>query len=140
MDKRRKPPVEVGISDVGFGISQLLPFIVQSLVSQKKIITIEQPEVHVHPKLQADIGDLLAEAIKKPKSNQFIIETHSEHLVLRLQKLVRTGKLKPKDISIIYVTRGKDGSDALQLRVDEEGDFIDEWPEGFFSERLIELR
>ena len=68
--------------DVGFGVSQLLPFIVQSLVAEKQIISIEQPEVHVHPKLQADLGDLLAAAIKKENPNQFLIETHSEHLIL----------------------------------------------------------
>ena len=67
IDTRRKERVSVALPDVGFGISQLLPFIVQSLVSEKQIISIEQPEVHVHPKLQADLGDLLAEAIKEPR-------------------------------------------------------------------------
>ena len=67
-DTRRKGHVDVALPDVGFGISQLLPFIVQSLVSEGQIISIEQPEVHVHPRLQADLGDLLAAAIKKRES------------------------------------------------------------------------
>jgi predicted ATPase len=125
---------------VGFGISQLLPFIVQSLVSEGRIISIEQPEVHVHPRLQADLGDLLAAAIKEPRQHQFIIETHSEHLILRLQRLVYKGEIKPEDVSIIYVSRGPDGAKAERLHLDEEGDFIDEWPNGFFPERLRELR
>ena len=139
IDTRRKEPVNVALPDVGFGISQLLPFIVQSLVSEKQIISIEQPEVHVHPRLQADLGDLLAAAIKEPRQNQFIVETHSEHLILRLQRLVRKQQIKPEDVSVIYVSRGSEGAKAERLRLDEEGDFIDEWPNGFFPERLREL-
>jgi hypothetical protein len=85
-DTRRKTSVKVGLPDVGFGISQLLPFIVQALATEGQVISIEQPEVHVHPRLQADIGDLLAECAKN-LGNQFLIETHSEHLVLRLPRL-----------------------------------------------------
>ena len=140
IDTRRKEHVNVGLPDVGYGISQLLPFIVQSLLSEKQIISIEQPEVHVHPKLQADLGDLLAECIKEPRQNQFIVETHSEHLILRLQRLVYKGEIKPEDVSVIYVSRGPEGAKAERLRLDDEGDFIDEWPSGFFLERLRELR
>jgi predicted ATPase len=137
-DTRRKTSVKVGLPDVGFGVSQLLPFIVQALATEGQIISIEQPEVHVHPRLQADIGDLLAECAKK-LGNQFLIETHSEHLVLRLQRLIRDGVLKPEDVSIIYVSRGSEGSRVQRLALDSEGDFIDEWPGGFFPERLREL-
>ena len=156
IDIRRKKRVNVALSDVGYGISQLLPFIVQSLVAAGRIISIEQPEVHVHPKLQADLGDLLAGAIKEPhqdhaqdpsadiilapRQNQFIIETHSEHLILRLQRLVYEKRIEPEDLSVIYVSRGDEGSKVQRLHLDEEGDFIDEWPNGFFPERLRELR
>ena len=140
IDTRRKKNVSVALPDVGFGISQLLPFIVQSLVPGGQIISIEQPEVHVHPKLQADLGDLLAEAIRESSRKRFIIETHSEHLILRLQRLVYEKKIKPDDVSVIYVSRGPEGAEVQRLRLDEEGDFIDEWPNGFFPERLRELR
>ena len=140
IDTRRKERVSVALPDVGFGVSQILPFIVQSLASEGRIISIEQPEVHVHPKLQADLGNLLAEAIKEPRQNRFIIETHSEHLILRLQRLVYKGEIKPEDVSVIYVSRGPEGAKAERLRLDDEGDFIDEWPNGFFLERLRELR
>lgn len=139
IDTRRREPVSVALPDVGFGVSQLLPFIVQSLVSEERIISIEQPEVHVHPKLQADLGDLLAEAIKEPRQNRFIIETHSEHLILRLQRLVRKKQIEPEDVSVIYVSRGPEGAKAERLHLDEDGDFIDDWPHGFFLERLREL-
>lgn len=125
--------------DVGYGISQLLPFIVQCLTAQGRIISTEQPEVHIHPRLQAELGDLLAQAIKPPYGNQFLIETHSEHLILRLQKLVRKGILRKDDVSVIYVTKSKDGSRVQRLRVDDEGEFVDAWPDGFFPERLNEL-
>ncbi|MDE0314782.1 MAG: DUF3696 domain-containing protein [Candidatus Poribacteria bacterium] len=140
IDTRRKERVSIALSDVGFGVSQLLPFIVQSLVAEEQIISIEQPEVHVHPRLQADLGDLLAAAIKKENPNQFLVETHSEHLILRLQRLVYEKRIQPEDVSVIYVSRGPEGAKAERLRLDEEGDFIDEWPDGFFPERLRELR
>ena len=142
IDTRRKgkEDIDIALPDVGFGISQLLPFVVQSLVSEKQIISIEQPEVHVHPRLQADLGDLLAAATKKENPNQFLVETHSEHLILRLQRLVRKQQIKPEDVSVIYVSRGPEGAKAERLRLDEDGDFIDEWPNGFFLERLRELR
>jgi hypothetical protein len=140
VDKRRSKKVEVGLSDVGFGISQILPFIVQSLASSNNIISIEQPEVHIHPRLQADLGDLLGECIKEPRKNQFIIETHSEHLILRLQKLVRKQILKPSDVSIVYVSRGKESAEVTELSLNTKGEFLVEWPGGFFPERLRELR
>jgi hypothetical protein len=140
VDTRRKSQVEVGLSDVGFGISQILPLVVQSLAATDQIISVEQPEVHIHPRLQADLGDLLIEAIKEPRRNQFIIETHSEHLALRLQRRVREKKLSPNEISIVYVSRGPNGAAVQPLRLDEEGDFMDDFPGGFFPERLRELR
>ena len=139
VDRRREEEVDVALSDVGFGISQILPFIVQTLASSRQVISIEQPEVHLHPKLQADLGNLLMTAIREPYEHQFLVETHSEHLILRLQRLVREGKLGPDDISVVFVSRGAGGSSARRLRLDSEGRFLDEWPGGFFAERLREL-
>ena len=130
----------MSLADIGYGVSQILPFIVQCVLGVNNIISIEQPEVHIHPRLQADLGDLLAETTNPEKQgNMYIIETHSEHLVLRMQKLIRNGKLKPEDVSIIYVERTPTGSKANRLKLDEKGDFIDPWPRGFFNERLREL-
>src|SRR5262249_47084484 len=98
------------------------------------------PEVHIHPRLQADLADLLIEATREPRLNQFIIETHSEHLALRLQRRVREKKIVPGDVSVLYVSRGVNGAAGKPLGLDEEGDFIDYFPGGFFPERLRELR
>lgn len=124
IDKYTK--VNVSLLDVGFGISQILPVIIQSVLSRNKTIIIEQPEIHIHPRLQAQLGSLLAESVKS-FGNRFIIETHSEHLLLRLQKLIRKGELSHEDIAVVYIDRGENGSQCLELRLDSEGDFIDEW-------------
>lgn len=135
-DKRTN--VTVSPLDVGFGISQILPIVVQSLLAEGRVICVEQPEIHLHPRLQAEFGSLLADAIKQRVPNQFLIETHSEHLILRLQRLVRRGELKPDQVGVIHVQKTDSGSVATELRLDEQGEFIDRWPEGFFEEDFAE--
>jgi hypothetical protein len=148
-DTRRPAAASVAMPDVGFGISQLLPFVVQVLASRGQTITIEQPEVHVHPRLQADLADLLIEGIQPAADHRFIIETHSEHLVLRLLRRIRettAGELpeghpglRPEQLGVVYLQRGPEGAEVHPLRVDETGEFIDPWPKGFFEERAREL-
>jgi len=130
--------INVSLLDVGFGVSQVLPVIIQSLFSRNQTVLIEQPEVHIHPRLQTELGDLFIESVRD-FGNRFIVETHSEHLMLRLQRRIREGKLKPGEVSVLYVDRSEDGSICLQLRLDEEGDFIDHWPDGFFDEDYKEI-
>ena len=134
---RTNNSVDVNLKDLGFGISQIMPVVVQCIASSGKILTIQQPELHIHPSLQANLGDLFTESIYTHQ-NQLIIETHSEHLVLRLLRLVRKGELKHGDISILYVGRNPTGTYVKRLRLDENGDFLDNWPGGFFPERLNE--
>lgn len=138
VDTRRRPKLDIAFTDVGFGISQMLPIVVQCVATTNRIISIEQPEVHIHPRLQAEIGDLLVECVRK-NGHQFLIETHSEHLILRLRKLVREKKLKASDLCVVHVRRGKKGSIAERIRVNDDGSFADEWPGGFFPERIREL-
>ncbi len=127
------------LSDVGFGVSQILPIVVNLMMTERRLVTIEQPEVHVHPALQAELGDCLAEAVVK-QGHQVICETHSEHVVLRLQKLVRTRKLDPNLVTICCVTKGASGAAKItEVRLDADGGMLGDWPGGFFSERLNEL-
>ncbi|MBU1706393.1 AAA family ATPase, partial [bacterium] len=156
---------DVSPKDVGFGIGQLLPILVQGVLSENKILLIEQPEIHVHPRLQAELGSFFAkmagrtatgpyeEPVFNPSEeecgNQFIIETHSEHLILRLLRLIRettNGELKegesplrPEDVAVIYAKPTEHGTELMELRISEDGDFIDKWPDGFFTEREKEL-
>lgn len=141
--------VSANLKDIGFGFSQVLPVIVQSLLSEEKILLIEQPELHLHPALQAELGDLFINSALSDQKNKFLIETHSEHLILRLLRRIREttdGELPnevfpitPEDLCILYVQSGKGGSEVIQIPVNEDGEFERPWPQGFFAERAREL-
>ena len=132
--------VILSLEDVGFGISQVLPLLVQLAISKKDLVLIEQPELHLHPAIQAHFGDLLIEGSKESKANQFIIETHSEHLLLRLQRRIREGSLPSEDLRIYYIDANSElGSYAQLIELDDNGEFITPWPNGFFPERLDEM-
>lgn len=126
------------VRDVGFGVSQMLPVVVQLLVNTNSTICIEQPEVHIHPRLQADIADLLIESASSDgRANQVIVETHSEALMLRVQRRVAEGLITPDDVSVIYVDTDAEGRAAPRvLPLDDNGGFAAPWPGGFFTERL----
>ena len=136
--------VRVAATDVGFGVSQLLPIVVQCLLSSKSVIVIEQPEIHVHPRLQAELADLLVASVVD-RGNQLLVETHSEHILLRLQRRLRTVQrrtfaLRPDDICVLYVESLHDGRAAVtRIPLGQDGAFLEEWPEGFFEERYNEM-
>lgn len=131
--------IAVSPLDVGFGVGQVLPVLAQLLVSKNQVLLFEQPEIHLHPRLQAELGSLFAKSISGPYNNQIIMETHSEYVIYRLQKLIRLGQLNPEDVSVVYVTKDECGSHCLQLRLDEDGDFLDPWPGGFFDTGFDEI-
>jgi hypothetical protein len=145
-DMRRN--VDVYPGDVGIGISQLLPVVVAALATDIPLLTVEQPELHIHPALQVALGDLFIYAAKQ-KGKAFIMETHSEHVILRLLRRVRETSngelantdyaLNPEDLNVVYVDCIDGETRLISLRVDEDGDFIDRWPNGFFGERAEEL-
>lgn len=138
--------VEVSFKDVGTGLSQVLP-VIATLVNESSKpksnsvigprngntpVLIEQPELHLHPRMQAELADLFIDnsCAKSPTNPQIIVETHSENLILRLQKRVREQKIQAADISILYVNKDTDGISQLkQLDLDSNGDFISNFPE-----------
>lgn len=133
-------------AEVGAGIAQVLPVVVAALAPRIPFAMIEQPEIHVHPRLQTELGDLFIEA---SANRQVLIETHSEHLILRLLRRIRetteaelpagAPRFTPDRLSVMHVQRTATGAEFRRLRVDDHGEFIDRWPAGFFAERAAEL-
>ncbi len=123
--------------EIGVGISQVLPVVVAAVCADAQLVAIEQPELHLHPALQVHLGDLFIEQ-SKDRKKFFLIETHSEHLILRLMRRIREGSIHSDDVEVIFVEPMSHGSRFIKLRIDEEGDFIDEWPGGFFEESFHE--
>lgn len=138
-DVRFDPPVLVSPRAVGYGVGQLLPVITQCVIADGGMVIVEQPEVHLHPRLQSNVGDLFVDTVVAGRA-QLLLETHSEHLVLRLLRRVREGVLPASDLAILYVDLHEDGGAFLRrLEVNRHGDLVDGWPGGFFDERLAEV-
>lgn len=142
----KKSGLEVMPNDIGVGISQVMPVIVAALVSNHRMIAIEQPELHLHPAMQAELGDLFIESALGDKKNLFLIETHSEHLILRVLRRIREttrGKaetlIMPEDVSLLFVGELNKQTDFVNLRIDKNGRIIDRVPGGFFEEDFAEI-
>lgn len=140
--------IEVLPQDVGVGISQVVPVLVLALHKNDGIAAIEQPELHIHPAFQVALGDLfISESADKDVC--FLLETHSEHLLLRLLRRIRETHedelppdvqgLAPESLAIYYITKTNQGVSISELQVSEDGDSKGRWPEGFFEERHEEL-
>ena len=125
------------LADVGFGASQILPVLIAGYeVLGGSLFAVEQPEIHLHPKAQAELGEFFFDLYSRKV--QTVIETHSEHLIIRLQKKVAEGLIKPEDIAFNYVNPTATGKEILQLSLNERGLFSEKWPNGFFEERMQE--
>jgi predicted ATPase len=139
-----KDSSEVLITDVGFGISQLLPVLVQSIYcSTNATVLFEQPEIHLHPSVQSELADVFIQARRikedgKERETQFIIESHSEHLIRRLQRRVAEDRIPASDVAIYFVTNEGVEARIERIELDEFGT-IRNWPKGFFGDELEDL-
>lgn len=151
--------VKNNIIDVGFGLSQVLPIIVQVLdqgnerrnklspayrVRERfvnKINIVEQPELHLHPYAQSNLADLFIMGSRLKNKNCFIVETHSEHLILRLRRRILEGSVRSEEVAIYYVEKDLDfqnGSRVKKLDLDSQGN-IKDWPKDFFDQDYKEI-
>ncbi len=146
---------------VGSGLGYVLPVLASICDPGLSAVVLQQPELHLHPSLQASLGDALSLSVagireienplirSRRRWPQLIVESHSELLLLRILKKIRLsheGQLPPSesihhdDVKILYFDPDPSGATNVKvLRVSEDGDFIDRWPRGFFSERDQEL-
>ncbi|MBD2692355.1 AAA family ATPase [Anabaena catenula] len=120
----------VNIADVGFGVSQTLPVLVALLVAKPgQLVYIEQPEIHLHPRAQIAMAEILSNAAKR--GVKVVVETHSDRLILAIQSLVAEGNLSPDLVKLHWFTRQENGiTNVNSADLDETGAFGD-WPEDF---------
>jgi hypothetical protein len=128
----------INIADAGFGASQVLPLIVQALTAREKSLTIaEQPEIHLNPKLQYELADLFTEMANHDR--RVIVETHSEHLLLRLRRLIAMGKIDCSKVALYFVEMNNGVSTVKNISMQRNGHISNEsWPKGFFEDSLRE--
>jgi hypothetical protein len=133
----------VSFSDVGVGLSQIIPVIKSAFSLKSEIKFIEQPELHLHPRMQSELGDMFIDAAGLADlsfDSQLIVETHSENLILRVQRRIREKSIRAEDVSILYVDYPSDsGSTIREIRLSDDGNFIDAWPQSFVDLRLDDL-
>lgn len=135
----RRTDTQVSPRDLGFGITQLVPVLVALASRASSLFLVEQPELHLHPRLHGDLASLFVEAARATQPMQVIAETHSENLILRVQKMIRNRDLSPDEVSIVYVGSSEQiGSWIQPIRISPRGEMIDDWPGGFFTERAQE--
>lgn len=135
--------------DIGIGIAQVLPVVVGALATRSGILAIEQPELHLHPAVQVRLGDLFIESAIGERGNTLIIETHSEHLLLRIMRRLREtnagrlpeGKLpiKPEHIAVLFVERNRSQTLIREMPLNERSELVKAGPGGFFEEDLEEI-
>ncbi|MCW3094961.1 MAG: uncharacterized protein JWL77_579 [Chthonomonadaceae bacterium] len=129
---------ETLITDVGFGVSQILPVIVLCFyVPKGSTVILEQPEIHLHPAVQATLADVLIDAQSR-RNVQIIVESHSEYLLRRLQRRIAEQSLSKNDVALYFCEADKMGSKLRPLELDLFGNIVN-WPEDFFGDEFGEI-
>ena len=136
--KTSKASSEVLITDVGFGVSQILPVLILCYYApEHSTILLEQPEIHLHPSVQADLADVFIDVVKERKV-QIIVESHSEHLLRRLQRRIAEERISPDMTALYFCQMDNTASKIEKLDMDLFGNIVN-WPYGFFGDEMGEL-
>jgi hypothetical protein len=126
------------LPDVGFGVSQVLPVLVLCYyATEGSTLIIEQPELHLHPAAQSELADVLIDVVKNRRM-QVIVESHSEHLLRRLQRRIAEEQFSAHDAALYFCEMDNGASKSTPLEINEEG-FIKNWPKDFFGDEMGEL-
>jgi energy-coupling factor transporter ATP-binding protein EcfA2 len=129
---------EVTINDVGYGVSQILPLLVAEAEATNQSIIAYQPEAHLHPFAQSRLADVFVTSVGR--GNRYFVETHSEHLVMRLQTLVAEGRIAADKVRVFCVERAGNESKIRTMRFHSDGRPVDPWPKGFLDTSLTLAR
>ena len=136
--KQDRNSKEIHLADMGFGVSQVLPVLVLCYyVPRGSTIILEQPEIHLHPAVQADLADLLIDVSKK-RNVQILLESHSEHLLRRLQRRVAEERITNDDVRLYFCSSDQGASRIEMLELDDYGN-IANWPKEFFGDEFGEI-
>ncbi len=136
--RKYKDGPEIRLTDVGFGVSQVLPVLVLCYyVPEGSILILEQPEAHLHPKVQSELADLLVEVVKE-RQLQIILESHSEHLLIRLMRRIAEEQISANDTAFYFCEMKEGVSEIERLNVDDYGN-ITNWPQNFFGDEMGDL-
>ena len=126
------------LNDVGFGISQFLPIIVSDLqLGKYSTLLVAQPEIHLHPGVQAEFGSYMIDRIKDSNKN-YIVETHSEYLLNRIRLAIVKGEIPKEDVTIYYFQNDGDETTTHQLEFTTDGQILNA-PEDFFKTYMIDV-
>ena len=129
---------KVMLTDVGFGVSQVLPAIVLLYyIPEDSVVLMEQPEIHLHPSIQSGLADVIL-TVARARNIQVIVESHSEHLLRRFQRRVAEGKVPSDNVKLYFTSVDRESAYLSDLELDEWGE-IRNWPENFFGDELGEI-
>lgn len=133
----------VNLKDVGQGMSQALPIVTRSFYPTEKetLIVLEQPELHLHPAAHGDLGELFVKSVLDDTNKKYLIETHSQNLILRIRSLVASGDIPPSKVVLYFVDFDQEEcvSSLKRINLDEKGN-VSFWPENIFNESFEEAR
>lgn len=136
--EKNRSGTKVTLADMGYGLSQFLPILVLCYYAPMgSTLILEQPGIHLHPKVQSQLADLLIEVVTERKL-QILVESHSEHFLTRLQRRVAEKQISQDDTAL-YFCRNDDGASTIEpLDVNEFGE-IKNWPENFFGDVMGDM-
>jgi predicted ATPase len=126
------------LTDVGFGVSQVLPVLVLLYyVPEGATVILEQPEIHLHPAVQSGLADVMLN-VARTRHVQVIVESHSEHLLRRLQRRVAEGSARANDVRLYFASAVEGNASLSGLKLNEWG-AIENWPDNFFGDEMGEI-